>query len=80
MANVREILARWGSRQHLVDDTGVPYSTVSSWYSNNRVPAWHHASLLASAKKRGIALTPEELTRAHQPPSRDAGDALPEAC
>lgn len=69
MTDVPAILARWGSRQQICEDLEVPYTTVASWHSNKRIPAWRHAALLASAKRRGIDLTLEELAQAHISPS-----------
>tara|TARA_A100001391_G_scaffold72721_1_gene46627 strand:- start:83 stop:322 length:240 start_codon:yes stop_codon:yes gene_type:complete len=65
MSHVRNILTRWPRRQDIVDDIGVPYTTVASWIAAGSVPAHRHVDLVESARKRGIALTHEELARAH---------------
>ena len=40
----------------------VPPSTIMSWHNKRRIPGWRHDSILASAARHGIELTPDELT------------------
>lgn len=65
MSKVREILERWGRRKEIAEDLDAPYTTVSSWFDAGSVPAHRHVDLVESARKRGIALTHEELAQAH---------------
>lgn len=65
MSRVQEILSRWGNRGEIAEDLDVPYPTVGGWYSRGSVPAHRHVDLIESARKRGIALTHEELAQAH---------------
>jgi hypothetical protein len=38
-----------------------PPSTVKSWQMKGRIPGWRHDSILASALRHGIELSPAEL-------------------
>jgi hypothetical protein len=40
----------------------VPPSTVKSWHRKQEIPAWRHESILAAAKRVGVALSRAELT------------------
>jgi len=39
----------------------VPPSTIMSWHAKRKIPSWRHDSILASAKRLGIALEVSEL-------------------
>lgn len=65
MSRVQDILSRWGNRSEIAEDLDVPYPTVGGWFARGSVPAHRHVDLVESARKRGIALTHEELAQAH---------------
>lgn len=53
----------------------VPPSTVKSWHAVGKIPAWRHASILAAAKKHGIALTSDELVNIRPDSANDSTSA-----
>lgn len=63
---VEALLFRWESLSDLASDLGIPYQTVRSWGSRNRVPPHHRAGVIKSAEARGVeGVTLEALDRAH---------------
>ena len=58
-----EILARWPRVSDVAADVGVTDKAVMHWRRRQRIPADHFEALVAAAKRRGIALTYEELAR-----------------
>lgn len=65
---VAAILDRWPSRVAVAEDAAVSVARVHKWAPSNSIPAKYHLSLLEGAARRGIALTAEELVRAHAGP------------
>lgn len=52
----------------------VPPSTVKSWHAKGQIPAWRHDSILAAAKKHGIALTADELVNIRPDAANDSSE------
>lgn len=57
---MEKLLTIWPSISQLAQDLGEPYSTVQCWNVRG-VPARRFPQLIQAAKKRGHALTYEEL-------------------
>ena len=61
MAEVSEIVSRFGGPKKLAGELGIPASTVGSWSWLGRVPGKWHLLLKRLAAERGIELSDEEL-------------------
>jgi hypothetical protein len=78
---VQNLLSRWPDRQSLhVDarraDADLKMVAVHRWFSRGSVPAKYWHALLSGAESRGIALTADELARAHSPNSTHCPSSL----
>lgn len=60
----------WPSAKDLAGDLGLPYPTVASWRQRG-IPRQRFAQIIVAARKRGAAITFEELES-----SRATADAL----
>jgi len=65
MADVQNILSRWGGHSKVAADAKVPYPTAQAWYRRKSVPAAYWPALLVGANSREISLTADELLMAH---------------
>ena len=58
-----DIISLWPSRADLAADCGLDLSAVHSWVKRRRIAAEHDVALVAAARRRGLALTYEDLAR-----------------
>lgn len=65
-AGMEQIAHIWPSPKALADDLGLPYTTVHSWFARERFPASRDLDLIAAAKRRGCALSLEDLAKARR--------------
>lgn len=61
---MQHILELWPSLKDLAADLGKPYTTVHSWHLRGSIPADYDFDLIEAAKKRGKALTLEDMAAA----------------
>lgn len=78
---VSDILSRWPSRQAVLEDArqGAPdldIMAVHRMFQRNSIAPRHWASLVAGARKRGIAVSLEEIGTAHTGSPEQIGHAL----
>jgi hypothetical protein len=76
---VADILRLWPSRPALADDItedgdAVTAGRIHKWARSESIPSRYHGRILRAAQRRGYALSPEDLVRAH-----DACPAAPPA-
>lgn len=68
---MEQIFALWPNMSDLAADLGKPYTTVQSWAQRRSIPARFDLDLIEAARKRGVALTLEDLAVARRNASVD---------
>lgn len=72
---VRDIVDLWPSRAALAvdistDEDSVPVDRIHKWPQQGGIPAQYHWRILQAARKRGFALTAEDIARVHDAEAR----------
>ena len=63
MHTFREVIDQWGAIDDLAADIGRKPDTVRKWRQRDRIPSAYWLALLASARRRKIAVTQSLLIR-----------------
>ena len=58
---ITDIIESFGSQAEMARCIGLKQPNVFYWTKSGKIPTWRHADIIAAAKKRGIALTREDL-------------------
>jgi hypothetical protein len=66
MKTVSGIIERLGGTSFVASAMFLTPSTVSSWKTSGRVPAWRRPGLIAVAEKKGIPLSDTDISAATQ--------------
>ena len=77
---VSEILNRWPDRKAVLEDVravddGLALVAVHRWFARSSIPGKYWSALIRGARLRGIAVTADDLMRAHDPSETTRGTA-----
>jgi len=61
MAQIAQVLARFGNVREAAEKIGRPPSVIQYWRTTNRIPATSMSQVLAAAQRHGITVEAAEL-------------------